>query len=77
MKIIVTGGLGYIGSHTIVELQNNGFEVIAVDNLSNSSESVLNGIENISNKKPIFEKVDLREKKLLAIYSKNITTLMV
>ena len=62
MKILVTGGLGFIGSHTVVELQNEGFEVIAVDNLSNSSENVLEGIQAISGKKPIFEKMDLRDK---------------
>lgn len=63
MKILVTGGLGFIGSHTIVELQNEGFEVVAIDNLSNSSLSVLDGIEKISGKKPIFEQMDLRNKK--------------
>lgn len=62
MKIVVTGGLGFIGSHTIVELQNEGFEVIAIDNLSNSSEAVLDGIERITGKKPVFEKMDLRDK---------------
>ncbi len=62
MKILVTGGLGFIGSHTVVELQNVGFEVIAIDNLSNSSMEVLNGIERITGKKPIFENIDLREK---------------
>lgn len=62
MKIVVTGGLGFIGSHTVVELQNEGFEVIAIDNLSNSSENVLDGIFNITGKKPIFEKMDLRDK---------------
>ena len=62
MKILVTGGLGFIGSHTVVELQNEGFEVVAVDNLSNSSENVLEGIQAISGKKPIFEKMDLRDK---------------
>lgn len=63
MKIVVTGGLGFIGSHTVVELQNEGFEVVIVDNLSNSSEDVLKGIVAITGKKPIFEKLDLREKK--------------
>ena len=63
MKILVTGGLGFIGSHTVVELQNEGFEVVAIDNLSNSSLSVLDGIEKISGKKPTFEKFDLRDKK--------------
>ncbi|WP_445712789.1 UDP-glucose 4-epimerase GalE [Flavobacterium sp.] len=62
MKILVTGGLGFIGSHTVVELQNKGFEVIVVDNLSNSSLDVLDGIERITGKKPIFENIDLREK---------------
>ena len=63
MKIVVTGGLGFIGSHTVVELQNEGFEVIVIDNLSNSSESVLDGIFNITGKRPVFEKMDLRDKK--------------
>ena len=62
MKVLVTGGLGFIGSHTVVELQNEGFEVVIIDNLSNSSEEVIIGIENISGKKPLFEKMDLREK---------------
>ena len=62
MKILVTGGLGFIGSHTVVELQNEGFEVVAIDNLSNSSIEVLDGIEKITGKKPIFENIDLREK---------------
>ena len=62
MKILVTGGLGFIGSHTVVELQNQGFEVVIVDDLSNSSEEVLKGIVAITNKTPIFEKLDLREK---------------
>lgn len=62
MKVLVTGGLGFIGSHTVVELQNEGFEVVIIDNLSNSTEEVLLGIENISGKKPVFEKMDLREK---------------
>ena len=62
MKILVTGGLGFIGSHTVVELQNEGFEVVIIDNLSNSSEDVLKGIVAISGKTPIFEKMDLRIK---------------
>jgi UDP-glucose 4-epimerase len=63
MKILVTGGLGFIGSHTVVELQNEGFEVVIIDNLSNSSEEVLKGIVTITGKMPLFEKLDLREKK--------------
>lgn len=62
MKVLVTGGLGFIGSHTVVELQNKGFEVVIIDNLSNSSEVVLKGIVAITGKEPIFEKLDLREK---------------
>jgi len=62
MKILVTGGMGFIGSHTVVELQSVGFDVIAIDNLSNSFIEVLDGIEKISGKKPIFEQLDLREK---------------
>jgi UDP-glucose 4-epimerase len=62
MKILVTGGLGFIGSHTVVELQNEGFEVVIIDNLSNSSEKVMDGIVAITGKTPIFEKMDLREK---------------
>ncbi|MRX39666.1 UDP-glucose 4-epimerase GalE [Flavobacterium sp. LC2016-23] len=62
MKVLVTGGLGFIGSHTVVELQNEGFEVVIIDDLSNSSENVLKGIEKITGKLPLFEKIDLREK---------------
>ena len=62
MKIVVTGGLGFIGSHTVVELQNEGFEVVVVDNLSNTSLNVLDGIQNITGKITAFEKLDLREK---------------
>lgn len=62
-KVLVTGGLGFIGSHTVVELHNAGFEPIIIDNLSNSSIEVLDGIEKIIGKKPIFEKLDLRDKK--------------
>lgn len=62
MKILVTGGLGFIGSHTVVELQNEGFEVVIIDDLSNSSVEVLDGITAITNKKPLFEKLDLKVK---------------
>ena len=60
-KVIVTGGLGYIGSHTAVELSNT-FQVVIVDDLSNSSIDVLDGISKISNTTPIFEKLDLKNK---------------
>ncbi|WP_053991972.1 UDP-glucose 4-epimerase GalE [Mangrovimonas sp. TPBH4] len=62
MKVLVTGGLGFIGSHTVVELQNKGFEVVIIDNLSNSSIEVLDGIEAISGVRPLFEELDLKEK---------------
>ena len=61
-KILVTGGLGFIGSHTVVELQNKGFEVLIIDDLSNSTLSVLDGIIKITNKKPSFFKIDLKDK---------------
>jgi UDP-glucose 4-epimerase len=61
-QILVTGGTGYIGSHTAVELQNAGYEVIIVDNLSNSCLEVLNGIEKITGIRPVFEQFDLTEK---------------
>jgi len=62
MKILVTGGLGFIGSHTVVELQNQGFEVVIIDNLSNTSLNVLDGIANITGINSAFENLDLREK---------------
>ena len=57
-RILVTGGTGYIGSHTVVELQNSGYEVVIVDNLSNSRADVVDSIEQISGVRPAFEKVD-------------------
>lgn len=62
MRVLVTGGLGFIGSHTVVELQNEGFDVVIIDNLSNSSIEVLDGITAITGKKPEFEKLDLKVK---------------
>lgn len=66
MTILVTGGLGYIGSHTVVELLNNDFEVIIVDDLSNSEKFILHNIEEISGKKPIFYPFDLKRRDLLS-----------
>ncbi len=60
--ILVTGGTGFIGSHTTVELQQAGYEVVIVDNLSNSKIEVLDGIEKITGVRPAFEQVDLRDK---------------
>ena len=73
MKILVTGGLGFIGSHTVVELQNEGFEVIIIDNLSNSSLEVLTGITNITGQKPTFHNIDLRDKLAVQIFFQNNT----
>src|SRR5690554_281403 len=70
-KILVTGGLGYIGSHTVVELQNSGYEVLIVDNLSNSSLDVLERITNITKKPPKFERLDLRIKSDVSEFFKN------
>ena len=61
-KILVTGGLGFIGSHTVVALQEKGFEVVIIDNLSNSSLDVLAGITKITQKTPAFENIELRDK---------------
>ncbi len=61
-KILVTGGLGYIGSHVVVELQNEGFDVVIIDNLSNSSIEVLERISSITGIKPMFELLDLKDK---------------
>ena len=52
MKILVTGGTGYIGSHTVIELQNKGFDVVIVDALFNSKIQVLDAIEKVSGKRP-------------------------
>lgn len=71
MKILVTGGLGYIGSHTVVELLNRNYEVLVVDNLSNSKIEVLDKIDKICGKKPDFYEVDLRNKKDLEEVFKN------
>ena len=61
-KILVTGGLGFIGSHTVVALQERGYEVVIIDNLSNSSLDVLGGITKITRSSPDFENIDLRDK---------------
>ncbi|SHF44003.1 UDP-glucose 4-epimerase GalE [Chryseobacterium vrystaatense] len=65
MAVLVTGGLGYIGSHTVVELLNDGFEVVIVDDLSNSERFILKNIEEITGKKPFFYPFDLRRRELL------------
>lgn len=64
--ILVTGGLGYIGSHTVVELLQNNFHVIIVDDLSNSEKFILDNIEKVAGKRPVFFPFDLRRKELLS-----------
>ncbi len=65
MSILVTGGTGYIGSHTVVELINSGYDVVVVDNLSNSKEKTLDYIEKITGKRPKFYKADILDKEAL------------
>ncbi|MGG5507150.1 MULTISPECIES: UDP-glucose 4-epimerase GalE [unclassified Myroides] len=65
MKIVVTGGLGFIGSHTVVALQQKGYEVIVIDNLSNASIEVLDGIEKITGIRPTFHEIDLCDKQIV------------
>jgi UDP-glucose 4-epimerase len=65
MKILVTGGMGYIGSHTVVELQNAGHEVVVVDNLSNAVSSVQERVQRITDKTFVFEEADIRDRAAL------------
>jgi UDP-glucose 4-epimerase len=69
-KILVTGGLGFIGSHTVVELQKEGFEVVIIDDLSNSSIEILDRITSITGVKPLFEEIDLKEKNKVETFFK-------
>ncbi len=72
MKVLVTGGTGYIGSHTAVELLENNHEVIIIDNLYNSSKDVIDRIEKITNKKCKFYEADIRNKEMLdKIFNEN------
>ena len=66
-SILVTGGTGYIGSHTVVELQQSGHRVIIVDNLSNSNKSVLGGIAKITGIRPDFEQADCTDFKAMDV----------
>ena len=65
MKILVTGGAGYIGSHTCVELLENGYDVVIVDNLDNSSEKAIERIGEITGRKPVFYNADIRDAKAM------------
>ena len=62
MQVLVTGGLGYIGSHTSVLLLEKGYDLVIVDDLSNSNEKVIENISKITSKVPVFEKIDLKNK---------------
>ena len=62
MKVVVTGGAGYIGSHTVVELQKAGHEAVIVDDLSNAREDVIDRIETITGKRPEFYQLDCKDK---------------
>jgi UDP-glucose 4-epimerase len=70
-RILVTGGLGYIGSHTVVELQTAGYKVVIIDNLSNATMDVLDGITAITGKRPEIEILDLREKEAVNAFFKD------
>ncbi|HCE54677.1 MAG TPA: UDP-glucose 4-epimerase GalE [Lutibacter sp.] len=71
MKVLVTGGLGFIGSHTVVALQQEGFEVVIIDNLSNSTIDVLDKITSITNVKPEYHNIDLRDKSAVKSFFSN------
>jgi UDP-glucose 4-epimerase len=70
-KILVTGGLGFIGSHTVVELQQAGYEVVIIDNLYNSKIEVLDSITSITSIKPSYFNIDLRNKIAVEDFFKN------
>lgn len=77
-KVLVTGGTGYIGSHTVVELQEAGFEAVVVDNLSNSREEILGRIAQITGERPLFEKFNLcRREKTLGLFDRHPDTVAV
>jgi len=72
MKVLVTGGAGYIGSHTCVELLEAGYDIVVIDNLSNSKEESLNRVEKITGKELVFYKVDILDKDaLIEVFSQH------
>lgn len=72
MRILVTGGTGFIGSHTVVELLLDGHDVVIVDNLSNSEKSVVDAIEKITQIRPLFYEVDVTDQHKMDEIFKNI-----
>lgn len=74
-KIVVTGGLGFIGSHTVVELQNEGYEVVIIDNLSNSTIEVLDKIISITGKQPEYENIDLKNQTAIRQFFNSYSTI--
>ena len=66
MRILVTGGAGYIGSHTCLELLNSGHQVVVVDNLSNSSSEALKRVEQLTGRSITFYQADIRDEKALS-----------
>ena len=71
-KILVTGGLGYIGSHTVVALQNAGYEVVIIDDLSNTEIDVLDRITSITGIKPSYFEIDLKSQEVVNDFFKFI-----
>ena len=72
MQVLVTGGLGYIGSHTSVLLLEKGYDLVIVDDLSNSNEKVIENISQITSKVPVFEKIDLKDKESVSKLFNNL-----
>ncbi|HAZ7716761.1 TPA: SDR family NAD(P)-dependent oxidoreductase, partial [Escherichia coli] len=78
MKILITGGTGYIGSHTILMLLNEGYDIIVIDNFSNSSPKVIERIEFLSQKKVCFHEGDIRDERFLkSVFKEHVITTVI